>query len=95
MSGNGVDLGTIAAMLQTVIQSQAEMRAEFGSRLSKLESEIAAVMREMKDTRDELKGVRQEVGLYHSSVMGHGMLISEMDERLTRVEQRPDRPKAA
>jgi hypothetical protein len=27
---------------------------------------------------------------YHSSAIGHGILISELDERLRRVEQRLD-----
>ena len=91
MSGNGVDLGTIAAMLQTVIQSQAE----FGSRLGRVESDMRDVVRELKDMREELKGVRQELGMYHSSMLGHGMLISELDDRVTMLEQRPEHPLAA
>jgi len=32
-------------------------------------------------------GLRQEVSLYHASVMGHGVLITELDHRVRRIEE--------
>ena len=37
---------------------------------------------------------RQELALYHASVMGHGVLISELDHRVRRIEQHLKQPPA-
>jgi signal transduction histidine kinase len=47
-------------------------------------SDLAAMQ---KDTRDQIVGLRRAVVEYHSTVVGHGILISELEERMRRVEQ--------
>ncbi len=73
MSGNGVDLG---AIYQSIVALDVKMDRKFEGverRLSGLSSDVA--------------GLRQALTEYHSSVLGHGILISELEERLRRVEQ--------
>jgi hypothetical protein len=45
-----------------------------------------------KETREQIVGLRRAVIEYHSSVVGHGLLISEHEERLRRIEQVLDLP---
>ncbi len=51
------------------------------------------VERKFADQGLEIARLRADVAAYHASVVGHGILISELDERLRRIEQ--DRGKAA
>lgn len=37
--------------------------------------------------KDDLARLREVLVDYHSAVIGHGVLISELDDRLRRVEQ--------
>ena len=81
MSGNGADLGQGVAMLGNVLTAQEAVRVELH------ESRIEA-RRDSAAARRDLATLRQTVAEYHASVLGHGVLISELDERLRRVEER-------
>lgn len=78
------------------------LRDEFKSDMHSLRADIAADFiafraeqaREHKQTREQVAGLRQAVTVYHATVVGHGVLISELDERLRRVERRLDMPPA-
>ncbi|CAA7627812.1 conserved hypothetical protein [Candidatus Terasakiella magnetica] len=69
---------------------------------------VAADVREMKtDMRDikrqmegkadkaDLASLRQALTEYHSSVLGHGVMISEMEDRIRRIERHLGLPPAA
>ena len=43
---------------------------------------------------EQIVGLRRAVTEYHSSAIGHGILISELEERLQRVEQHLNLPPA-
>jgi DNA helicase IV len=72
-----------------------ELRAEFKSEMNSLRADVASDLATMqsdlaamqKDTRDQIEGLRRAVVEYHSTVVGHGVLISELEERVRRVEQ--------
>ena len=40
-----------------------------------------------KDTSEQTAGLRRAVVEYHSAVLGHGALISELEARVRRLEQ--------
>lgn len=73
----------------------AELRAELKSELGSLRADVASDFMAMqakadaehKATREQIFGLRREVFDYHSSVVGHGVLISELDARMHRVEK--------
>jgi signal transduction histidine kinase len=41
-----------------------------------------------KRLSDQISGLRRSVMEYHSSAIGHGVLITEFEERLRRLEER-------
>ena len=60
------------------------LRADVASDLAILRAEVAA---ENKQTREQIVGLRRAVIEYHTSVIGHGVLISELEARVRRLEQ--------
>jgi hypothetical protein len=74
-----------------------EMRAELKSHIHTLRADVAADLLAMqarndaehKATRDQIVGLRRAVVEYHSVVIGHGVLISDPEERVRRLEQHP------
>jgi hypothetical protein len=97
--GNGADLGHIAVMLRQVIVAQDGQ----GRRLDGLTAEVASGFRELRTAvgelrsdvrglRSEVSGLRQAVVEYHSAVIGHGILISELEARMRRIEQHLNLP---
>ena len=58
------------------------LRADVASDLASLEKRLS----------DQIAGLRRAVMEYHSSAVGHGVLMSELEERLRRVEQHLNLP---
>ena len=74
----------------------ADVRAELLSLRADVASDLVAMQAksdaEHKATREVIDGLRRQVFEYHSSVIGHGMLISELEARVRRVEEHLDLP---
>ncbi|MEO8714060.1 MAG: hypothetical protein ABI369_03510 [Acetobacteraceae bacterium] len=88
MSGNGIDLAAIYQLLTHVAQTATRHDV----RLESLERRMGDLER---TTKEGIADVRQALTQYHASVMGHGILITELDVRLRRVEQHLKLPPAA
>ena len=58
------------------------LRADVASDILSLEKRLS----------EQIVGLRRAVVEYHSSAVGHGVLISEFEERLRRVEQHLNLP---
>lgn len=65
------------------------LRADVASDLHTFDAKLGALR---KDLSDQIVGLRRAVVDYHSSVVGHGVIISELEARLRRVEQHLDLP---
>ena len=81
------DIGDIKGDVQTL---RTEMRREMATKsdLHSLRADVASDMLTMqKDTREQIVGLRRAVIEYHSAVVGHGLIISEPEERVRRLEQ--------
>ena len=69
--------------------------SEFKSDIHSLRADVAAdivtvnakIDASRKELSDQIVGLRRAVVEYHSVVIGHGVLISELEARLRRVEQ--------
>jgi hypothetical protein len=62
--------------------------ADVGSEVKTLRADIASdILTLEKRLSDRITHLNRAVMEYHSSAVGHGMLISEFEERLLRVEQ--------
>ena len=75
-SGNGADVAAVYQLLSQVAQTVVEHSRRF----DRLEGR-------MERMEEGLAGLRQTVTQYHASVMGHGILISEQDHRVRRIEE--------
>ncbi len=62
----------------------ADVRSEVRSLRADVASDMVALEKRLSD---QIVGLRRAVMEYHSSAIGHGLLISEFEERLRRVEQ--------
>ena len=77
-----------------------ELRSELKADINSLRADVASDLLTMrakseaqhKATREQVDGLRRQVFEYHSSVIGHGMLISELDARVRRMEKHLDLP---
>ncbi len=78
------DLGIIRSEIAT-------LRADVAADLIALRAENDA---EHKKTREQIVGLRRAVVEYHSAVIGHGMLISDLEARVRRLEQHLNLPAA-
>ena len=75
-SGNGVDLAAVYQLLSEV----AHTVRGHSSRLDNIDHRL-------DDLNMGLADLRNAVTNYHSTVLGHGILISELDERVRRIER--------
>jgi hypothetical protein len=71
----------------------AELRSEMNSELHSLRADVASDMMALeKRLSDQIGGLRRAVMEYHSSAIGHGVIITEIEERVRRVEQHLNLP---
>jgi hypothetical protein len=86
------EMGEMRAEMATK-SDLAELRSELRSEIGSLRADVAsdvAVLR--KDVGEQIAGLRRAVVEYHSSVIGHGVLISELEARTRRIEQHLNLP---
>lgn len=85
-----------------VLQLLRDLRGDMDSTRTELRSEVAGVASEVRSLRadvaadlasvekrlnEQFAGLRRAVVEYHSSAIGHGVLFSELEERVRRLEQ--------
>ncbi len=67
----------------------ADLRSEMHSLRADVASDLMTVEKRLSE---QIVGLRCAVMEYHSSAVGHGVLITEFEERLRRVEQHLNLP---
>jgi len=96
LRGVRADVAEVRAEVAEVRAEVAEVRAEVHSLRADVASDLLAMQAkndaEHKATREQIAGLRRAVVEYHSVVIGHGVLISELEARVRRVEQHLDLP---
>ena len=93
MSGNGVDIAAVYQLLSQVAETVTRHDRLFAiveQTMTTMRAEMSAMRTEMSAMRTDLIDLRQAVTHYHSSVIGHGILISDLEARMRRVEERLD-----
>jgi ABC-type transporter Mla subunit MlaD len=89
MSGaNGPDIAAVYRLLTQVartVTGHDRKLDDLSAEVAGLREVVAAHDRKLDDLAAGLASLREAVTHYHSSVLGHGMLISELDERVRRI----------
>ena len=71
----------------------AELKSELKSDMHSLRADVAAdFIAVRKEFGEQISGLRRAVIEYHASVIGHGIIISELEGRMRRVEQHLNLP---
>ena len=84
------ELGELRAELKADMQSlRADVAADLAAMQARADAEHKATRKQLGD---QIAGLRRAVVEYHSVVIGHGVLISELEARMRRVEQHLDLP---
>lgn len=93
--GNGVDIAAVYQLLREVadrVIAHDDRFASFDKRLAAMDKQFADKFSEI---RSDITSLRRALTEYHASVLGHGILISELDSRLRRVEEHLNLPPPA
>jgi signal transduction histidine kinase len=78
------------------IRDKMTTKDELDSKLNSLRADVASDMVLMrKELGEQIVGLRRAVVEYHSTTVGHGILISELEARVRRVEQHLNLPPLA
>ncbi len=86
------DLGHIRADFATKSDLNS-LRADVAADMHSLRADVASdLLSTRKELSEQIVGLRRAVVEYHTSVIGHGILISELEARVRRVEQHLNLP---
>jgi len=84
------DMAKLEVKLEAKVdETKAGLTAEINSLRADVASDLLAME---KRTGERIEGLRQTVVQYHSSVVGHGFLISDLEARVRRVERHLELP---
>jgi hypothetical protein len=89
--GNGVDIAAVYQLLSQV----ARTVTDHSRQLSDLTRDVKDLTRGVNELHDGQATLRQTLTEYHSSVIGHGILIGQLEDRVRRIEQHLNLPPAA
>jgi len=95
LRGLRADIGDVKSEVQTLKGEVQTLKAAMATKsdLHSLRADVASDMLTMqKETREQIVGLRRAVVEYHSGVIGHGLIISELEERVRRLEQHLNLP---
>lgn len=96
-NGNGIDLVAVYELLRGMSGRMDQMSGrvdQMSGRLDQVYQRLDQVYqrldvheRKLDELTVGLADLRAAVTNYHSAVLGHGILISELDERVPRIER--------
>jgi hypothetical protein len=82
------DVARVDSKVDSVETKLESAKAELRSEILSLRADVAAdLIAARKETSEQIAGLRRAVIEYHSAVLGHGVLISELEARVRRIEQ--------
>jgi hypothetical protein len=89
------ELGDVRSDIGQLRSDVGQIRSDFATKsdLNTLRADVAAdILSTRKELSEHIVGLRRSVIEYHTSVIGHGVLISELEARMRRVEQHLNLP---
>ncbi|HEY2618165.1 MAG TPA: hypothetical protein VGI78_12560 [Acetobacteraceae bacterium] len=95
MTGNGVDIAAVSQLLREV----ADRVIAHDDRFAAIDRRFAAMQLQMDhqfaEVRSDVAELRHTLTPCHASVLGHGILISELERRVLRIEDHLHLPPVA
>ena len=91
------ELGDVRSEMatKTDLESVRSEVADIKSNMHTLRADVAAdILTTRNELGEQIVGLRRAVIDYHTSVIGHGVLISDLEARVRRVEQHLNLPLA-
>lgn len=95
--GNGIDIGAVYQLLTQVAETVQSHTEEFGrihrrldgvdARLGGVDHRLDRVDRRLDELGRNVEDLRTTVTEYHATVIGHGILYSELAQRVRRIER--------
>ena len=89
-SGNGIDLAAVYQLLTevaTTVRGHSERFDQIDRRFEQVYRKFEEVDRKLVEMTADISGLRDAVTHYHATVLGHGVWISELNERVRRIER--------
>jgi len=96
-SGNGIDIAAVYQLLTEVARTVSGHDRRFEAidrgfeaidrRFEAIDRRFEAIDRKLDDLAVGLSDLRAAVTNYHGAVLGHGIMLSELDERVRRIER--------
>src|SRR5271165_7569871 len=83
------DLNELRAEVGDIRTEVAGVKSDMRSLRADVASDLLATRKELSE---QIVGLRRAVIDYHTSVVGHGVLISDLEARVRRVEQHLNLP---
>ena len=99
LRGIRADVARVDGKIDTVVDAaKAELRSEIQSLRADVAADFVEVRKEFvavrKEMGEQIAGLRRAVVEYHSAVLGHWVLISELEARGRRIERHLSLPEA-
>jgi hypothetical protein len=91
MSGNGVDIAAVYQLLREV----ADRVIAHDGRFAAIDRRFSTIDRQFAEVRSDIADLRHTLTQYHASVLGHGILISDLERRVLRIEDHLHLPPVA
>ena len=90
------DLAGMATKADLAGMASKSDLADLEAKINSLRADVASdLLLTRKELSEQIVGLRRAVIEYHSSAVGHGILIGELEERVRRVEQHLNLPPLA
>jgi hypothetical protein len=87
------DLNSMRSEVGVIKSDMDALRSELKSDMHTLRADVATdILSTRKELGEQIMGLRRAVMEYHTSVIGHGSLISELEACVRRVEQHLNLP---
>jgi hypothetical protein len=89
------ELGDVRSDISDVRSDISQVRADMATQsdLTTLRADVASdIFTTRKELTEQIVGLRRAVIDYHTSVVGHGVIISDLEARVRRVEQHLNLP---
>jgi hypothetical protein len=87
MRADVADVRTQMATIGELAALKSELKSDMHSHRADMAADLLTTRKELGE---QIVGVRRAVIEYHTTVIGHGVLISDLEGRLRRVEQHLD-----